>query len=435
MKKNIMIALGVLLVLAAVCLGIRFLPFGESTEEGETVSKISVFSAEQDSIVGIDVHMGTDYYELEKKDGTWLFKGEDGVHVIQPKADGIAYDLSNLYAEREIEKNAKGLKMYGLDPAVSTVVVHLSDGGMHTFYVGNRVQNQNQYYFKTDMDNKVYAIGSGKGMVMTYTKNDLISTSMQEIYKGDIDEITLSRSDGYTLKLKQNLDSEAEVWTMLEPYEWATDETKVQSKVLNFVVGLTALQYVTDKTDAEMGLDSPRVTVSILKTDGSTHHFYIGDLEDSGAYVRVDGVKNAAIVDSEINKLVSVGAFDIISKNLQTADYYDLKQLSSQGVLAFDLLYDKDNPRLNNQRMDKQDAIRLYTAFCNLTVDAEAAGTKTGKKVLDATFTYAKAEEYNFKVYVYDNRNYTVTHDGKQFFLIRKDNFEAWMSSVDKYLK
>lgn len=435
MKKNIMIALGVLLVLAAVCVGIRFLPFGESDEEGEATSKISVFSAEQDSIVGIDIHTGTDYYELEKKDGTWFFKGEDGVHVIQPKADGIAYDLSNLYAEREIEKNAKDLKMYGLDPAVSTVVVHLSDGGMHTFYVGNRVQNQNQYYFKTDMDSKVYAIGSGKGMVMTYTENDLISTSMQEIYKGDIDEITLSRSDGYTLKLKQNLDSEAEVWTMLEPYEWATDETKVQSKVLNFVVGLTALQYVTDKTDAEMGLDNPRVTVSILKTDGSTHHFYIGNLEDSGAYVRVDGVKNAAIVDSEINKLVSVGAFDIISKNLQTADYYDLKQLSSQGVLAFDLLYDKDNPRLNNQRMDKQDAIRLYSAFCNLTVDAEAPSTKTGEKVLDATFTYAKAKEYNFKVYVYDNRNYTVTHDGKQFFLVRKDNFEAWMSSVDKYLK
>ena len=154
MKKNIMIAFGVLLVLAAVCVGIRFLPFGESDEEGEATSKISVFSAEQDSIVGIDIHMGTDYYELEKKDGTWFFKGEDGVHVIQPKADGIAYDLSNLYAEREIEKNAKDLKMYGLDPAVSTVVVHLSDGGMHTFYVGNRVQNQNQYYFKTDMDSK-----------------------------------------------------------------------------------------------------------------------------------------------------------------------------------------------------------------------------------------------------------------------------------------
>ncbi len=146
-------------------------------------------------------------------------------------------------------------------------------------------------------------------------------------------------------------------------------------------------------------------------------------------------MKNAAIVDSEINKLVSVGAFDIISKNLQTADYYDLKQLSSQGVLVFDLLYDKDNPRLNNQRMDKQDAIRLYSAFCNLMVDAEAPSTKTGEKVLDATFTYAKAKEYNFKVYVYDNRNYTVTHDGKQFFLVRKDNFEAWMSSVDKYLK
>lgn len=434
MKKNIIIALCVLLLLVAVFAVVLFVPFGGGNETDKNVSNISVFTAEKANIVGIDVKVGTDYYELVKQNETWLFNGEEGVHAIQPKVDGIAYDLSNLYAERVIEENAQDFGMYGLDPAVSTVVVHLADGTARTFFVGNRVQNQNQYYFATDQDRTVYAVGNGKGLVMTYKKEDLISTSLQEIYKGDIDEITILRNDGYTLKIKQNLTSETESWILTEPYIWATDETKIQSKLLNFVVGLSALDYVEDKSDAEMGLENPRVSVTVLKTDGTEHHFYVGNTVENAAYVRVDGVKNAALVDAEINKLAQINAFEIMSKNLQMADYYGLKNLKLSGDAEFQLEYGQKSSKLNGKEIDQDTAIRLYSAVCTLTVDAEAPNARKGEKVLEAVFDYAAGYDYRYTIYEYDNRNYTVTHDGKKFFLIRKDTYNAWKTMLGRYL-
>ena len=269
---------------------------------------------------------------------------------------------------------------------------------------------------------------------MTYAKNDLISTSLQEIYKGDIDEITISRNDGYILKIKQNMTSQSESWILTEPYIWATDQAKIQSEFLNFVVGLTATSFVQDKTDAEMGLDRPRVSVSVLKTDGTTQNFYIGNTEGNASYVRVDGVRDVALVNSEINKLASVTAFDIISKNLQMADYYGLDYLTVSGDLNFTLDYDQEEPLLNGEKIDPETAIRLYSAVCTLAVDTEAQNANKGEKIAEVYFKYLAGHDYQYIIYAYDNRNYTVTHDGKQFFLIRKDTYDAWKAILSRYL-
>lgn len=431
MKKKIIGAVLVLIAVLAVLAIIIFEPFSKSENPDNIKSNVQVYSVDKDSIIGIDVNTGDDYYELVKsEDGVWSFKGVEGVSVIQPKADGIAYDIANLYVEGTVEENAQDYKKYGLEPAFSTVVIHLSDGSMRTFLLGSLIQDSTDRYFATDdAGRNVLRISAGKCIVMQYKKEDLISTSMQEIYKGDISEITLSRNDGYTFKIKQNLDSPSEEWIVTDPFVWKTDTALLQKKVLNFVVGLTALEYVEDLSDAEMGLDKPRVSVSVLKTDGTTQNFYVGNTVGNGAYIRVDGVKNPAIIDGEIVKLAQVTAFDVISKLLQPADYYTIKNVKLEGDLDVNLNYKKSESTVNGNALSDEEAIRLYSAICNLKIDAEAPSIKKGALRLNATFTYANSQA-NYKVYEYDDRNYTVTCDGNTYFLIRKDTYNTWKESV-----
>lgn len=434
MKKKIIAAIVVLIALATVYALIVFEPFNRPDEQNYNNSKISVFSAEQDKITGLAINTGESYAELVKVDGVWQFSDEEGVHAIQPKVDGIAYDLSNLYAESIVEENAADLGMYGLSPAVSTVVVNLDDGTVRTFFVGNRVQDSNEYYFSTDMDNKVYRISAGKGLVMTYTKDELVTTSMHEIYKGDIAGITLTRNDGMSFTVSQNMESQSEDWILTSPYVADTDETEIQSKFLNFIVGMTAKEYVKDKTDKEMGLEKPRVHIAILKTDGSVHNFYIGNTDGSkGTYLRDDGVKYAALVDNEVLKLAEVTAFDVMNKNLQMADYYGIEKVVAEGDMHIDFYYSKNNARVNGNLISDDVAIRLYSAICTLKVNAEAKNKSKGKEFLKVTFDYGTFD-YTYTVYEYDNRNYTVTHDGEHFFLIRKETYEAWKETVKQWL-
>ena len=99
MKKKIIAAVIVLVALATLYALIVLEPFNNHEEQVSVGSNISVFSVEKDKIVGIAINTGDSYADLVKNDGIWTFAGEEGVHAIQPKVDGIAYDLSNLYAE------------------------------------------------------------------------------------------------------------------------------------------------------------------------------------------------------------------------------------------------------------------------------------------------------------------------------------------------
>ena len=432
MKKKIIAALSVLVILILLFIFLMAKP-SDNNEQNVSGPNVPVFSVQSDSIYEIDVNVSGDYYELIKNDGVWSFKGEDGVRVIQPKAEGIVYDLSNLYAESLVEKDASDFTMYGLEPAVSTVVVRLNDGAVHTFFVGNRVQNSSDYYFATDKDRNVYRIGAGKGMVLTYKKQDLVSKSMHEIYKGDIDEITLTRNDGAYFNIKQNFESQTEEWILTKPFVWPTDATALQSKLMNFVVGMSARSYVDGLTDDEMGLSKPRVHIAILKTDGTTHNFYVGNTTDDGTYVRVDAVKNVGLVDNEVTKLANVTAFDIMNKYIKMADYYAIKGVKINGDIDLTLDYQKKNSTLNSDKISDETAISLYSAICNLKVNAEAKTTDKGEQILDVTFNYGDFD-YNYKVYEFDGRNYTMTHDGNNFFLIRKEAYNNWKQLVLKYI-
>ena len=435
MKKKIIAAVIVLVALAALYALIVLEPFNNHEEQVSVGSNISVFSVEKDKIVGIAINTGDSYADLVKNDGVWTFAGEEGVHAIQPKVDGIAYDLSNLYAESIVEENAADLSMYGLSPAVSTVVVRLDDETVRTFFVGNRVQDSNEYYFATDTDKKVYRISAGKGLVLNYKKDELITTSMHEVYKGDISGITLTRNDGMTFTVSQNMESQTEDWVLTSPYVADTDETEIQSKFLNFIVGMTAKEYVKDKTDKEMGLEKPRVHIAISKTDGSVHNFYIGNTDGSkGTYLRDDGVKYAALVDNEVLKLAEVTAFDVMNKNLQMADYYGIKSVTLKGDMDIAFNYQKGSATVNGKSVSDDTSIRLYSAICTLKVNAEAKNKSHGKEFLKVTFDYGTFD-YTYTVYEYDNRNYTVTHDGENFFLIRKETYNEWKETVKQWLK
>lgn len=430
MKKKIIISLVVLVLLILTYIFIMYNPFQNNDTLVTSPANIPVFSASKDDIVGIDVNMNEEFYSLIKTNGVWNFSDEEGVSVIQPKVDGIAYDLSNLYVTKLVAENVTDFKMYGLEPAYSSVVVHLTDGTINTFLLGNKVSDGSGYYFKSDLGNNVYVIDNGKAMVLTYTRDDLISTSMLELYKGDIDEITVTRNNGKTLTVKQNLESKTEDWIIKEPFLWDADDEVIQSKLLNFIVGIYALEYVEDKTDAEMGLTNPRITVSILKTDGTKQNFYVGNTDENVAYVRVDGVKYAGKVDGEIVKLYDVAPFDIMNKLVQPANYHAIKNVVLDGDIKVDLKYAGKNSMLNGKSLSEEMAIRLYSAICNLKVDAEAKNASNGKTILTAKFDY-DSFSFEYKVIEYDSRNYAVTHDGKNYFLVRKDNYNAWKMAVD----
>lgn len=434
MKKSRWILVGVLAVVVATYIWMINQP-SETPQEPEQ-AQIPLFGIDQSRIQDIVIRNQNDHFELTLVDGVWYFKDDMDISVIQPKADGLAYDLSSIVAERLVEENATDLAQYGLDPAVSVVMARLTDGTEHVFYVGNRVQDAMEYYFKTGNDNNVYTVYIGKGQMFTSVREDFKDKNLTTVSQDQIQSITIKANNKPAVTVEQNFQEDgAAVWKVTEPFVWNASTSLVQSEILSRLTGLTAVSFVTDKTMEEMGLDQPLVVATIKKLDGTEVRYQIGGMEGENCYMLVDGVKEPALVSSAVSLLSKVEGFTVCERLLYTPNIEDVSSVIVKGENSTIKLSAQQNEdamayELNNREVTEELYSSLYSEVISLKIDQVSSRKLTNKSGLYLKYTMTDGTVKQFDFYVYDDRNYGVTMDGEHFFLIRKQNFDVWFETV-----
>lgn len=435
-KKMLFIALAVLLVLIV---GIVFLLKDDpnKTQQEQTTEETTrqvAFSTEQENIKKVTYQHSDEEFSIVLNGGVWVLEDEPDLPVSQPRADGVAYDFTEFNVTEVVEENAKDIQKYGLNPAQTTTTIEMKNGDAIPFYVGSKVQGENRYYVKIGADNTVYIADATQCETLLYGKQDMLALNLQTLRSDEINTVQFSHKGGESFKIKQNHDSVEQDWSFIEPSGWGIDESVLDAKLLTFVTAIEAFEYVTDKTDAELGLDNPQVTVTTEMLDGTIHTLAVGDVnaESGNVAIKVDGLKHPAIVDLQIIQLTKLTKFDIIDKTVEFVDYNDIQKVEIDGELDF-VLYYGDACQLNDTAISKETAIKLYSDICELTLDANGT-IVSGMPVLTISHNFKNGDNKTFKIYKQDAYNYAITLDDDAFFTINRGTYLAWKEQIETYL-
>lgn len=433
-KKMLIIAGVVLLILV---LGIVFL-LQDSEKPGQTdttddAERLVAYATEQKNIEKVSYQHKDEEFSIVLSGNTWIFEGEPDLPVSQPRADGIAYDFAEINVTEIVEENATNIEKYGLEPAQTVTTIDLKNGESVSFYVGSRVQGENRYYIKIGNENTVYVADATQCETFLYNKQDLLALNLQTLSANEIQTIRFDRKDNQSFCIERVPDSYAEEWIFTEPFGWGVDESVLSPKLLTFVTSVEAYNYVTDKTEAELGLDDPQVVLETVMIDGTVHSLKVGNIdEESGnVAIKVEGIKYPAVVDLQIIQLTKLTKFDIIDKTVENADYNDIQKVELSGELNLELLYNAC--QLNDTSISKETAIKLYSDICELKLDGNGTAV-SGTPILTISYTYNNKQNKIFKIYKQDAYNYAITLDDNTFFVINRGTYLTWMQQIEAYL-
>ncbi len=403
------------------------------TEDPMVETGYVVFETAKENICGIEYFHTDGTYNLILKDGAWIVEEDPDFPVEPYVASGVAYDLQRFIAKEIVEEDAKDISKYGLENPYVTTVVHFVDGSTVEFRIGSKVQGDDSYYVKIGDSNNVYEVESLRCASIMYKKTDLISRVMQEVNVEDIMAIDFSNANGESFRIEHDLENAYEPWHLTKPFAWKVNEQLVTDKLLRFVVYVEAEDYVTDMTEAEMGLSNPSATVSVTTFDGKVLKYRVGKVAESNstAYVKVDGVRYPALVDSSIIQLTNLTKFDIIDKYIATADYGKIESAVITGETQINLNY--TGLTLNGKSISEETAIKLYSDMCELAVDSDGT-LVSGSPVLTMKHTFENGDVRTYQIYRQDAYFYAITLDGKSFFKIKQRDFSGWIDLLNQYL-
>ena len=177
-KKRLAILIGILLVLLAFLVGLRFFNKKEEAkkeqEEQESQIEVTDFDGELKSIT---YKNDSGKVQLRKKKDQWYFAGDAKTELDQSYPDTMESEILELTAERELETPDE-LKYYGLDEPAYTVRAVDEDGKEMMIYIGN--SSDSGYYFTVDEKKTVYVGGSTLVSSIQYEKDQLIKKDTDE---------------------------------------------------------------------------------------------------------------------------------------------------------------------------------------------------------------------------------------------------------------
>lgn len=154
-KKQLFLALGILVLLTAAWLGLRaFTENAPEENEEEQSYAVSDFNAEKVTQVA---YQGTDLqYTFQKQDDKWICTQEPSLEVSSEKVVSLINTLSQLEASQKIER-VDDLAQYGLAEPLSTVTV-TADQESTVYTIGDRNSMTGQYYLRINEEPDIYTM-------------------------------------------------------------------------------------------------------------------------------------------------------------------------------------------------------------------------------------------------------------------------------------
>lgn len=199
------------------------------------------------------------------------------------------------------------------------------------------------------------------------------------VTEDELSKVTVKNGD-VTMTYVKNDDT----WTYEEDPDFPLDESAVNTK-MNRLTTLTVDRVLESPEDlSEYGLDKPQQEVTVLKTDGTTFTFYIGNQNSSNNdfYVKVDDGADVYTMPSSSVNAFNMQPYDVAKADsfptLESTNIRDIKVEKEDGTVEFSS--DETGTSWTVKDQDGNEETAGATAASDLT---SAVSSLTYKKFID----------------------------------------------------
>lgn len=438
MKKKIIIAVAVVVLLAGLTLLITLLPESEEpAPEASGTPDVSLEPVETAYVIN-DQFSKFDHIKVYDEAGEYLntmLAETDGEGVIsyrvEPAREGWTYDeeamrssaasAATLSAMSVVAESMDDPAQYGLDKPQWTVEISFDGGArVYTIEVGAPTALENSYYCSNG-DGRVYAVGAYS--VSQITRGEM-SYRTYEFFPDYYDEdalavvtdgaITYVRAcdpaTGYDMLVRKVEEGEFENpqtdLYMESPYEGFCVDAQVESYLINPAVSIKVNGiFLDDPSEAELseyGFDTPR-EVWIKNADGDEVHYTIGMTVGTNCYIMVEGVNTILTAEGVSEALFNVDYVDLLFKMLVTESVRDIATVEFEtpsGDHTLEMTFDPptdDNPSgtvfgsFDGEAISSANTSRMYARVLAVQVyEAYDVETTTVPAAPEYTFTITR---------------------------------------------
>jgi ribosomal protein L12E/L44/L45/RPP1/RPP2 len=234
------------------------------------------------------------------------------------------------------------------------------------------------------------------------------TTKILSIPEDQIKEVSLKKTGAETTVLRKGDDGK---WQIAEPKPLRADQDAVKS-LLGSLSTLNADKVVEDKAAdlSPYGLKAPTLDVTVIKKDGKSQDFLVGDdtPTGSGAYAKLDGDAHIYTIASYVKTGIDKTPSDLRDKRLLTFDQDKLTRVDLQPSKGETLEFGKNNQndwqilKPKPMRADGSQVEELIRKLKDAKMDAvisdedakkAAAAYASGTKVAVASVTDASGTE------------------------------------------
>jgi hypothetical protein len=333
--RTALVYLAVLAVLAGYFYYFEVVRRNARIEEKEAALRL--FQMEKGKITTLQLDKGAGKPITLNKEGQW--------HIIEPldsPADEFAVgnlltSLESLKIEREVEAEARDLKVYGLDnPRLH--LSFLADGTRHHLRIGTKAVVADQYYASGDQKNRVVLIAASRQQELNKNLFDLRRKEFFSLKSDEIEQIEIGRAEGKLALTKVTKDR----WQASASPKVRIKNSKVES-LISRLIWLRAKRFLdNEKTGLPpLGLDPARIRISLASKDKNSTLLLGNRKKEEGIYARGGRLPGVALVDEKLLTQLPGSLSDLEDRTLLT---FDLEHIKGVGLKLND-----DSDRLERQ--------------------------------------------------------------------------------------
>ncbi len=257
-----------LAVLALVVLGLfAFIWFYErklpSTDQRREQEGKLLPQLVTDKVTGVAIHNRHGEFRLAKESNAWKL-----VAPVKDDANGGAVNsllaqLAALKAERSLQRSEVKLADYGLEPAPTWVEVQEDSGKSYRVSFGQELPLGNTVAALTE-GQKVYIVSK---WIVSDLEKDLSgwrSTDLLPFFTADVNALTVVSPQGRLAAARAG-----NAWRLTEPVADLAEREEVEG-ILSDLAGARIKEFLdTAPSLADLGLAAPRVSVTLVRKEGS----------------------------------------------------------------------------------------------------------------------------------------------------------------------
>lgn len=216
--------------------------------------------------------------ELEKKDGAWKITAPVRAAGDEAQIAGFINAIAAGEATGFLDGNDGD---YGLSPAVMTI--EISHGGKRdVLYVGATSPTGTVTYVKSSKANRAATADSRFGRAVSKNLYQLRNKRFVKFDPSAIDRFELAFPGGKTAALAKKETG----WNFTAPADWAADQ-ETPGELLSKLGNAAATEFADGKTEAETGLATPRLSVTLHEKDRAETLIFGGETKDRlGVYAK-----------------------------------------------------------------------------------------------------------------------------------------------------